>query len=185
MPAVLGDAELGERSLTSPSRGAVKVDAVTSSVSTSVASRTATPLRLTMTAQLMRANQLDGAVAHNEDVTLELAPLLDAVARRLGRIRGVLLNRVEWAPTPLDWIPCGSRRTRISWYGNQHADVARLIGDNDKRVDLLVIPPSAGLTEAARAMELAASSGNTLSGSETLRLVGLAREAAVSPAANG
>jgi Family of unknown function (DUF5994) len=143
--------------------------------------RAVSPLRLALTSQLARANRLDGAWwPYSTDVTLELAPLLDAVARRVGRIRGVLLNRSEWAPTPLDWIPCGSRRTRISWYGLQDADVAIVIGDNDKRLGLLVIPPTADAAVAVRAMEMAATTGNRMSGTETLRAVGVVREASLS-----
>ncbi len=147
---------------------------MTSTAVSPVAARHVAPLRLAMTRELIRANRLDGAWwPYSSDVTKELAPLLDAVSRRVGRIRGVLLNRSEWAPTPLDWIPCGSRRTRISWYGNQDADVAIVIGDNDKRVALLVVPFSAGVSDAIRAMEMASTSGNGLSGTETLRVVGV------------
>ncbi|MDP9091950.1 MAG: DUF5994 family protein [Actinomycetota bacterium] len=143
--------------------------------------RTVSPLRLALTSQLTRANRLDGAWwPYSTDVTLELAPLLDAVARRLGRVRGVLLNRSEWAPTPLDWIPCGSRRTRISWYGLQDSDIAILIGDNDKRLGLLIIPPCTEAGAAVRAMEMAATTGNSMSGTDTLRAVGIDREASLS-----
>jgi hypothetical protein len=128
-------------------------------------------LRLTLAGHLARANRLDGAWwPYSLDLTIELAPLLDAMTSRVGRIRGVLLNRSEWAPTPLDWIPSGNRRTRISWYGHQDPDIAILIGDKDKRVDLLVIPPSTDPAEAAAAMNLASTKGNALSGSETLRV---------------
>jgi hypothetical protein len=129
-------------------------------------------LRLALASQFARANRLDGAWwPYSVDLTMELAPLLDAVAGRVGRIRGVLLNRSEWAPTPLDWIPSGNRRTRISWYGSQDPDVAILIGDKDKRVKLLVIPPSTATAEALAAMTLASRCGNTLSGSDTLLAV--------------
>jgi hypothetical protein len=141
-----------------------------------VATMIAEPLRLTMTNHLARSNRLAGAWwPYSGDLTVELPPLLEVVARRIGRIRGVLLNRTEWASTPLDWFPADSPRTRISWYGHQDADEAILIGDNDKRVDLLVIPASADEAGAATAMSLAARPGNGRSGTETLQFTGCAQ----------
>ncbi|MDP9117259.1 MAG: DUF5994 family protein [Actinomycetota bacterium] len=138
-------------------------------------------LRLSITASLARANKLDGAWwPYSTNVTQELEPLLEALSRRLGRIRGVLLNRSEWEPTPLDWIPCGNRRTKISWYGLQDADTAVVIGDNDKRVALLVIPPSAVVTSAIRAMDMASAARNELTGAQTLQAVGVTREVVAS-----
>lgn len=139
-------------------------------VDQSAGSLHAQPLRLTMTERIVRANRLDGAWwPYSTDLTVELVPLLEAVARRIGAIRGVLLNRTEWdSSTPLDWIPSGSRRTRISWYGHQDPGVAILIGDNAKRVDLLVVPPETEEREALAAMSSAARHGNRRSAAETL-----------------
>jgi hypothetical protein len=129
-------------------------------------------LRLALTERFARANRLDGAWwPYSVDLTAELAPLLEAVSKRVGRVRGVLLNRVEWDPTPLDWTPPGSRQTRISWYGHQDPGVAILIGDNAKRVDLLVIAPDTDPAEAIAAMNLASKGGNLLSATDTIRAV--------------
>lgn len=130
-------------------------------------------LRLRMTPRLVHANRLDGAWwPRSTDLIIELPQLLDAVSRRIGRIRGVLLNQEEWLPTPVDWTPAGNHRVRIGWYGHQEAHMAVLIGDSAKRVDLLVIPCSDDPRSASAAMALATAMGNTLSGPEALRAAG-------------
>lgn len=123
-----------------------------------------------MAPRLIHANSIDGAWwPRTSDLIIELPPLLHALARRLGRIRGVLLNQGEWTPTPVDWTPAGNHRVRIGWYGHQDAHMAVVIGDSAKRVDLLVIPPDTDPTSASAAMALASSMGNTLSGPDALR----------------
>lgn len=130
-------------------------------------------LRLRMTPRLIHANRLDGAWwPRSSDLIKELPPLLDAVAKRIGRVRGVLLNQDEWLPTPVDWTPAGNR-VRIGWYGHQEAHMAVLIGDSAKRVDLLVIPSADDPASASAAMTLATTMGNTLTGPETLHAAAL------------
>ncbi|PZS15001.1 MAG: hypothetical protein DLM57_13495 [Pseudonocardiales bacterium] len=122
-----------------------------------------------MTPRLIHANRLDGAWwPRSADLITELPPLLHAVSKRIGRIRGVLLNQDEWLPTPVDWTPAGNHRVRIGWYGHQEAHMAVLIGDSAKRVDLLVIPSGDDPTSASAAMTLATAMGNTLTGPEAL-----------------
>lgn len=131
-------------------------------------------LRLRMTPRLIHANSLDGAWwPRSTDLIKELAPLLLAVSKRIGRIRGVLLNQDEWLPTPVDWTPPGNHRVRIGWYGHQEAHMAVLIGDSAKRVDLLVIPTDSDAPNAFAAMALATTMGNTLTGPEALRAAAL------------
>jgi uncharacterized protein DUF5994 len=127
-----------------------------------------------MASRLVHANSVDGAWwPRSTDLSVELPPLLQALAPRLGRIRGVLLNQGEWAPMPVDWTPSGNHRVRIGWYGHQDAHMAVIIGDSVKRVDLLVIPPDSDSTSACAAMALASSTSNTLSGPDALRAAGL------------
>lgn len=131
-------------------------------------------LRLRMTPRLIHANRIDGAWwPRSIDLTDELPALLYAVAKRIGRIRGVLLNQDEWLPTPVDWTPAGNHRVRIGWYGHQEPNVAVLIGDSAKRVDLLVIPTESSGRLAMAAMGLATAMGNTLSGQDLLTTAAL------------
>jgi len=128
-----------------------------------------------MTPRLIHANRIDGAWwPRSTDLIDELPALLHAVAKRIGRIRGVLLNQDEWLPTPVDWTPAGNHRVRIGWYGHQEPHVAVLIGDSAKRVDLLVIPTASGGALAMAAMGLATAMGNTLSGPDLLMAAALA-----------
>jgi hypothetical protein len=132
------------------------------------------PLRLKMTPRLVHANSLDGAWwPRSIDLIEELPALLHAVSKRIGRIRGVLLNQDEWLPTPVDWTPASNHRVRIGWYGHQEAHMAVLIGDSAKRVDLLVIPVEYDAASASAAMSIATTMGNTLNGPETLRAAAL------------
>jgi uncharacterized protein DUF5994 len=126
-----------------------------------------------MAPRVVHAHSIDGAWwPRSTNLLTELPPLLAALATRLGRIRGVLLNQGEWAPTPVDWTPPGSYRVRIGWYGHQDPHMAVIIGDSVKRVDLLVIPPDADSASASAAMALAASTGNRLTGPQALRAAG-------------
>lgn len=141
-------------------------------------------VRLRMTPRLIHANRIDGAWwPRSIDLIKELPPLLRAVAQRIGRIRGVLLNQDEWMSTPVDWTPAGNHRVRIGWYGHQENHMAVLIGDSAKRVDLLVIPTASGATIASAAMALATKMGNTLSGPDLLQAA--AQSSRVSGQQNG
>jgi hypothetical protein len=131
-------------------------------------------LRLRMAPRLIHANSLDGAWwPRSTDLIKELPPLLEAVSKRIGRVRGVLLNQDEWLPTPVDWTPPGNHRVRIGWYGHQEAHMAVLIGDSAKRIDLLVIPAGSDPPNAFAAMALATTMGNTMTGPEALRAAAL------------
>jgi hypothetical protein len=122
-----------------------------------------------MTPRLVHANRIDGAWwPRSTDLIHELLPVLHALSKRIGRIRGVLLNQDEWMPTPVDWTPPGNHRVRIGWYGHQDAHMAVLIGDSAKRVDLLVIPTGTDPAIASAAMTLASTRGNLLSGPDAL-----------------
>jgi len=122
-----------------------------------------------MAPRLVHANRIDGAWwPRSTDLIKELPPVLHALSKRIGRIRGVLLNQGEWMPTPVDWTPPGNHRVRIGWDGHQDAHMAVLIGDSAKRVDLLVIPSGTDSATASAAMTLASTMGNTLSGPDAL-----------------
>jgi hypothetical protein len=137
-----------------------------------------------MAPRLVHSSRIDGAWwPCSTDLTKELPQLLQALAKRLGRVRGVLLNQDEWTPTAVDWTPAGSNRVRIGWYGHQEAHMAVVIGDSAKRVDLLVIPPDTDPAVAVAAMGLAAAIGNLLSGPEALDAAALA--APLTPAGYG
>lgn len=127
-----------------------------------------------MAPRLIHANRIDGAWwPRSIDLVTELPALIEAVAGRIGRIRGVLLNQDEWLPAPVDWTPAGNHRVRIGWYGHQDAHMAVLIGDSAKRVDLLVIPADSGAAMAMAAMTLATTMGNTCSAPELLSAAAL------------
>jgi hypothetical protein len=139
------------------------------------------PLRLALTAKPVNTDRLDGAWwPYGTDVTVELPPLLEAIGKRFGRTRAVMLNPEAWMAAP-QWLLWGSWRARIGWYQHQDPNTAILLGENDKRIDLLVIPPNTQPNHARSAADLASTGGNTLTASDTLqtareRLLGGAAE---------
>jgi hypothetical protein len=138
------------------------------------------PLRLVMTTKPANNDRLDGAWwPYSTDATLELPSLLPAITARFGRTRAVMLNPATWQASP-QWLLWGSRRARIAWYRHQDPNIAILLGENDKRIDLLVIPPNTEPRQALSAIDLASAHGNKLTASETLdiaREIGIARPA--------
>lgn len=141
---------------------------------TAAPSRALQPVRVVLTPRLARVNRLNGAWwPYTRDITLELGPMLSAVAVRIGPARGVLLSRSEWAEAPLSWRPASNPRIRVSWYGTHDRDVVIVVGHSGKRIDLLLVPPAADDETAELAMEMAGCDGNQLSATDTLRAAGV------------
>ena len=127
------------------------------------------PLRLVMTTKPANHDRLDGAWwPHSTHATLELPSLLQAIAARFGRIRAVMLNPATWQASPQWLLWGGSCRARVAWYRHQDPNIAILLGENDKRIDLLVIPPNIEPRQALYATDLASAPRNKLTASETL-----------------
>jgi hypothetical protein len=78
-----------------------------------------------------------------------------------------MLNPGTWQASP-QWLLWGSRRARVAWYRHQDPNIAILLGENDKRIDLLVIPPNTEPRQALSAIDLASAPSNKLTASETL-----------------
>jgi hypothetical protein len=129
------------------------------------------PVRLVLTTDPVNSDRLDGAWwPYSCDVTVELPPLLKAISKRFGRMRAVMLNPDTWAASP-QWVPWGTRRARIEWYRHQDPNIAILLGQNDKRIDLLVVPVNTESDRARAMIDLASSNGNMLTASDTLMAV--------------
>jgi hypothetical protein len=129
------------------------------------------PVRLVLTADPVTSDGLDGAWwPYSNDVTFELPSLLEVISERFGRMRAVMLNPDTWAAST-QWVPWGTRRARIKWYRHQDPNVAILLGENDRRIDLLVIPVNTEPDGARAMIDLASSSGNMLTASDILLAV--------------
>jgi len=129
------------------------------------------PVRLVLTADPVNSGRLDGAWwPYSYDVTVELPSLLNAISERFGRMRAVMLNPDTWSAST-QWVPWGTRRARIKWYLHQDPNIAILLGENDKRIDLLVIPVNTEPDSARAMIDLASSNGNMLTASDTLLAV--------------
>jgi hypothetical protein len=128
-------------------------------------------LRLTMTPKLTPSNQLDGAWwPRSADLTIGLPPLIEAITKRIGRVRGILLNPAEWQVPPPDWTPAGDRPALISWSRRHDPHAAVLISENDRRIELVVVPPQVDQATADKIVELASTEGNTLTASRALMI---------------
>jgi Family of unknown function (DUF5994) len=137
---------------------------------------------VSLTPRLARTDRLGGGWwPRTGDLSAELPPLLKVIEKRIGLVRGVLVHRADWAATAMPCTPPGSSRLRISWYGNQDPHTVILIGDNAKRVELVVIAPETSPDEAATILRMASQAGNSLDAQATLlaaaRMVAGAAEA--------
>jgi hypothetical protein len=129
------------------------------------------PVRLVLTADPVTSDRLDGAWwPYSSDVTVELPSLLKAISERFGRMRAVMLNPHTWASST-QWVSWGTRRARIGWYRHQDPNIAILLCENGNRIDLLVIPINTEPDSARAMIDLASSSGNMLTASDTLLAV--------------
>jgi hypothetical protein len=98
------------------------------------------------------------------DPAAELPGLILALDERHGRITRVMLGTADWnGPRPrrlrVDG-PAGSRVVRLGWFATMPAGLLTAISANDRRTDLVTIPPHTSEQDAAAAMEQAAQAGS-------------------------
>lgn len=79
------------------------------------------------------------------------------------------MYKADWADTTMPCNPTASSRLRISWYGHQDPHTVILIGDNAKRVELVLISPTTSPDEAAIALRFASEAGNSRNAEATLQ----------------
>jgi hypothetical protein len=99
---------------------------------------------------------VDGAWwPRSDDLTAELPDLLAVLSVRLGRIDRVLYNLSEWASVPAK-LTTGGRVVRLNGYRRQPSNTVEVLGLNQGRIVLLVVPPHTDPDQAHTMMMTAA-----------------------------
>lgn len=119
-------------------------------------------VRLTVADRPARRDALHGAWwPYSRDLDRELAPMLNQLAARFGKVIGVLLNRAEWPETPISWQPNLNAKVRISWYAVQEPGTAVVLFGGRTQLVLRVVPPETAEAEAVSSMANAAAEGRS------------------------
>ncbi|MCX5215959.1 DUF5994 family protein [Kitasatospora sp. NBC_00240] len=127
------------------------------------------PLRLSLTPDDATAGRLDGAWwPRSHDLLTELPSLAKELDNRWGRVTRVTLNPAHWPSIP-PRIPVAGHVVHAGWF-QQEQDPNEIMVRSyaPGRLDLLVVPPHTGPTEAANLMATAADPANTLTASDLL-----------------
>jgi hypothetical protein len=100
---------------------------------------------------------VDGAWwPHSDDLNAELPDLLAVLSVRLGPISRVLYNINEWLkPTPK--LVSGGRVVRLDGHQRHPVSTVDVIGVDDSRITLLVVPPNSESEGAHDALMAAAA----------------------------
>lgn len=129
------------------------------------------PARLRMDPDLSRRGMLDGGWwPRSRDAATELSDLVALLSTRLGLITRVTLNVGDWDGVPRHLVVAG-RRVRVGrFHGALHASVSVTILDQ-RRFEMLVVPPQTSQPHAVAAMRMAADVHNPLSARDILAAV--------------
>ncbi|MFJ5136448.1 DUF5994 family protein [Streptomyces sp. NPDC088707] len=118
--------------------------------------------RLSLTPRTTLAGLLDGAWwPRSRDLTLEIPPLVDALAGHFGRITRVTVNPARWPVVPHK-VAVAGHTVHVGWFTEQDPDKMILLSYAVGRCDLLVVPPDTEPAAAARLMASAAVPGSVL-----------------------
>jgi hypothetical protein len=106
---------------------------------------------------------LDGAWwARSRELAIELPPLIEEFARRGIRITHVVYHPGLWQVAPRK-IRGEGGLVRLGWFREVDQHLVSLRASDERRIELLAIPPESSEAVAARAMALATQPGNRLS----------------------
>lgn len=113
--------------------------------------------RLRLKPKAPRSGFVDGAWwPHGYDLNSELPDLLAVLSVRLGPIDRVLFNINEWSkPTPK--LLSGGRAVRLDGHQRQPVNTVEVVGADDARITLLVVPPDSDPEGAHDALMAAAA----------------------------
>lgn len=113
--------------------------------------------RLRLKPKAPQSGFVDGAWwPHGDDLNAELPDLLAVLSVRLGPIDRVLFNINEWLkPTPK--LVSGGRIVRLYGHQRQPVSTVEVVGLDDGRITLLVVPPNSEPAGAHDALMAAAA----------------------------
>ena len=116
--------------------------------------------RLRLKPKAPQSGFVDGAWwPHSDDLNAELPDLLAVLSVRLGPIDRVLFNVNEWLkPTPT--LVSGGRAVRLYGHQRQPVSTVEVVGLDQGRINLLVVPPTSEPNGAHDALMAAAAPGD-------------------------
>ncbi len=118
------------------------------------------PLRLKLKPKAPTTGYVDGAWwPRSRDLSAELPALLAVLAVRLGRVHRVSYNLTDWTAAPRR-ITVDGQPVRLGGFHSQHTHTVDVIGPNEPRITLLVIPPETKQATAQQALMRAGGRGN-------------------------
>lgn len=97
---------------------------------------------------------LDGAWwPRSADPAIELIALIEAVGVP---VRRIALNMAGWDNTPRRILRGSGGRVAVDWFRISGVHLVRIVGTDDQRIDLLLIPVDTEEVTAERALRMAA-----------------------------
>jgi hypothetical protein len=97
---------------------------------------------------------LDGAWwPRSTDPAIELTALIEAVGVP---VRRIALNMAGWDNTPRRILPGSGGKIAVDWFRISSVHLVRIVGTDDQRIDLLLIPLDTEEITAERALTTAA-----------------------------
>ena len=131
------------------------------------------PLRLKLKPKAPITGYVDGAWwPRSRDLSTELPALLAVLAVRLGHVQRVSYNLTNWITAPRR-IAVDGLTVRLGGFHSQHTHTVDVIGPNEPRITLLVIPPETEQATAHQALIRASGRGNTDNVNELLTPAGV------------
>ncbi|MEV0464791.1 DUF5994 family protein [Nocardia tengchongensis] len=127
--------------------------------------------RVLLKAEAPKTGYVDGAWwPYTDELTIELPGLLAVLAMRLGPIHHVAYRLGEWASAPNE-LEIAGRTVRLAGHRYRSDHTIEVLGDRDRRLVVLIIPPYTDAHDAFVAMT-SASAVNNASGVTDLLMIG-------------
>lgn len=99
---------------------------------------------------------LDGAWwPRSTDSVVELVALSEELAARRARVRRIGLNMVGWGSAPGRIWLAGGQRVAVDWFRISGGRLVRILGADNQRIDLLLIPVETAPAIAELALTMA------------------------------
>ncbi|WP_280266405.1 DUF5994 family protein [Nocardia wallacei] len=134
-------------------------------------------LRLRLKTNPAKTGYVDGAWwPYGDDLAAELPLMLAALAIRLGPVHRVSYNLAEWATAPGD-LAIGGQAVRLDGHPYNTVHTIEVLDIADRRLVLLVIPPTTDADHAFTAMVSASATDNTATVDHLLAIRPSARRA--------
>jgi Family of unknown function (DUF5994) len=113
-------------------------------------------VRLSLKPSSSARGALDGGWwPRSTDPAIELVALSEELAARRTLVRRIGLNMAGWGSAPgRIWLASG-RRVAVDWFRVSGGRLVRILGADNQRIDLLLIPVDTDLAIAERALRMA------------------------------